>query len=35
MESKAIQKLEEKMSGMQPGSLRHQTLEAAKRFKAS
>ena len=35
MESKTIQKLEEKMAGMQPGSLRHQTLEAAKRFKAS
>ena len=35
MESKAIQRLEEKMSGLEPGSLRHQTLEAAKRFKAS
>ena len=35
MESKAIHRLEEKMSGLQPGTLRHQTLEAAKRFKAS
>jgi len=35
MESKAIQRLEEKMADLQPGSLRHQTLEAAKRFKAS
>ena len=35
MESKAIQRLEEKMADLQPGSLRHQALEAAKRFKAS
>jgi len=35
MESKAIQRLEEKMADLPPGSLRHQTLEAAKRFKAS
>ena len=35
MASKAIQQLEERMADLQPGSLRHQTLEAAKRFKAS
>ena len=35
MESRAIQKLEERMADLQPGSLRHQTLEAAKRFKSS
>ena len=35
MESKAVQRLEEKMADLEPGSLRHQTLEAAKRFKTS
>ena len=35
MTSKAIQQLEERMVGLEPGSLRHQTLEAAKRFKSS
>lgn len=35
MASKAIQQLEERMADLQPGSLRHQTLEAAKRFKTS
>ena len=35
MESKAIQRLEERMADLPAGSLRHQTLEAAKRFKAS
>ena len=35
METKAMQRLEEKMSDLQPGTLRHQTLDAAKRFKAS
>ena len=35
MESRSIQRLEEKMSEIEPGSLRYQTLEAAKRFKAS
>ena len=35
MESKAIQRLEEKMADLEPGSLRRETLEAAKRFKSS
>lgn len=35
MESKSIQRLEQKMADLEPGSLRYQTLEAAKRFKAS
>lgn len=34
-ESKAIQRLDEKMADLPPGSLRRETLEAAKRFKAS
>ena len=35
MASKAIQQLEDRMADLQPGSLRHETLEAAKRFKVS
>ncbi len=35
MASKAIQQLEDRMADLQPGSLRRETLEAAKRFKAS
>ena len=35
MESKAIQRLEERMSNLPAGSLRRETLEAAKRFKSS
>ena len=35
MESKAVQRLEERMSDLEPGSLRHETLQAAKRFKVS
>ncbi len=35
MESKAIQRLDEKITGLEPGSLRRETLEAAKRFKSS
>ena len=33
--SKAIQKLEERMAGLEPGTLRHEVLEAARRFKSS
>lgn len=33
--SKTIRQLEEQMTDLTPGSLRHQTLEAARRFKAS
>ncbi len=35
LETKAIQRIEEKMAVLEPGTLRHQTLEAAKRFKSS
>lgn len=35
MTTKTIQRLEEKSSSLEPGSLRHQALEAAKRFKTS
>ena len=35
MASRSIQQLEERMAGLEPGSLRHETLEAAKRFKSS
>ena len=35
MANKAIQQLEERMADLSPGSLRHETLEAAKRFKTS
>lgn len=33
--SKAIKQLEERMAALEPGTLRHETLEAAKRFKSS
>ena len=35
MESKAIQRLDARMAGLEPGTLRHEALEAAKRFKSS
>ncbi|MBI3317626.1 MAG: hypothetical protein HYZ90_00555 [Candidatus Omnitrophica bacterium] len=35
MKSRAIQQLEEKMSALQPGTIRHEALLAAKRFKSS
>ena len=35
MVTRSIQQLEERMVGLEPGSLRHQTLDAAKRFKTS
>ncbi len=35
MVTRSIQQLEERMVGLEPGSLRHQTLEASKRFKTS
>ena len=34
-ETKAIQRLQERMATLQPGSFRHEVLEAAKRFKNS
>ncbi|MBI3615411.1 MAG: hypothetical protein HY211_02725 [Candidatus Omnitrophica bacterium] len=34
-ESKAIKQLEDRMAGLEPGTLRRETLEAAKRFKSS
>ena len=34
-ESKAIQRLQEKMAGIQAGTIRYEALEAAKRFKSS
>ena len=34
-ESKTIRKLEERMEGVAPGTIRHEALEAAKRFKSS
>ena len=33
--NKAIKQLEDRMAGLEPGTLRHETLEAAKRFKNS
>ncbi len=33
--SKAIKQLEERMADLEPGTLRHETLEAAKKFKSS
>ena len=33
--TKAIQRLEERMAGLEPGTIRYETLEAAKRFKSS
>ncbi len=33
--SRAIQRLEEKIAGLEPGTIRYETLEAAKRFKSS
>lgn len=35
MESKSIRRLEEKMADLQPGTLRHEVLESARRFKSS
>ena len=35
MATRSIQQLEERMKELEPGSLRHQALEAAKRFKTS
>lgn len=35
MESKAIRRLDEQMAALEPGTLRHEALEAAKRFKSS
>jgi len=35
MTAKSIQQIEERMAGLEAGSLRHGTLEAAKRFKSS
>lgn len=34
-ENKSIRRLEEKMAGLEPGTLRHEVLESAKRFKSS
>ena len=33
--SRAIQRIEERLSALEPGTLRHEALEAAKRFKSS
>ena len=35
MENKALRRLEERMATVQPGTIRHEALEAAKRFKSS
>lgn len=35
MTTKAIQRLEDRMESLQPGTLRYETLQAAKRFKSS